>query len=256
MSFSLPTNCPSCGFTLVWVGVDLVCKNDSCGSKQFKSLASFLIKCGVEGVTETSLENWNISSVPELLKWSPDPTSKNHQKFAFELLNKVFTKPKEELFACMTFNGAGETNVTKLIEHYGNGKVETASRVLYFKKEYDTFPEGIGQKVIDKIEGDWVKNLYLLKAIMDDFRYNPVVKPIAAVASGNLSGKSFLITGTLTEKRNVVENKIKAAGGTIAGSVSKNLDYLVVGSDAGSKLEKAQKLGVKILTEDELKGMI
>jgi DNA ligase (NAD+) len=70
---------------------------------------------------------------------------------------------------------------------------------------------------------------------------------------GPLSGKTFVLTGTLPHlKREEAAAKIEAAGGKISGSVSKKTDYVVAGEVAGSKLEKAQKLGVKIISEAEL----
>lgn len=76
--------------------------------------------------------------------------------------------------------------------------------------------------------------------------------------SGELEGKSFLFTGTLSRfKRSEAEAMVEAKGGTLLGSVSSKLNYLVVGEDAGSKLEKAKKLGtVAILTEEEFLTLI
>ncbi len=72
-------------------------------------------------------------------------------------------------------------------------------------------------------------------------------------AAGPLAGKSFVLTGTLpTLTREAAAARIEAAGGRVSGSVSKKTDYVVAGTDAGSKLEKAQKLGVKIIGEMEL----
>lgn len=80
----------------------------------------------------------------------------------------------------------------------------------------------------------------------------------AASASGELSGKTFLFTGTLSRfKRSDAEAMVEEKGGTILGGVSSKLNYLVVGEDAGSKLEKAKKLGtVAILTEEEFLALI
>jgi DNA ligase (NAD+) len=77
-------------------------------------------------------------------------------------------------------------------------------------------------------------------------------------ADGALSGKTFLFTGTLSHfKRSDAETMVEEAGGTILGGVSSKLNYLVVGEDAGSKLEKAKKLGtVNILTEQEFLTLI
>jgi DNA ligase (NAD+) len=72
-------------------------------------------------------------------------------------------------------------------------------------------------------------------------------------ATGPLAGKTFVLTGTLPNlKREEAAAKIEAAGGKVTGSVSKKTDYVVAGEDAGSKLDKAQKLGVKIVDEKEL----
>jgi DNA ligase (NAD+) len=71
--------------------------------------------------------------------------------------------------------------------------------------------------------------------------------------AGPLAGKTFVLTGTLPNlKREEAAAKIEAAGGKVSGSVSKKTDYVVAGEDAGSKLEKAEKLGVKIIDEAEL----
>jgi DNA ligase (NAD+) len=77
-------------------------------------------------------------------------------------------------------------------------------------------------------------------------------------ADGELAGKTFLFTGTLSHfKRSDAESMVEAKGGSILGGVSSKLNYLVVGEDAGSKLEKAKKLGtVNILTEQEFLTLI
>jgi DNA ligase (NAD+) len=79
-----------------------------------------------------------------------------------------------------------------------------------------------------------------------------------ATTAGNLHGQSFLFTGTLTKfKRSEAENLVEQQGGTIASGVSSKLNYLIVGADAGSKLEKAKKINtIKILSEDDFLQLI
>jgi DNA ligase (NAD+) len=76
------------------------------------------------------------------------------------------------------------------------------------------------------------------------------------VATGSLLGLTFCLTGSLSRPRKEVELQIKAVGGKTTTSVSGKLDYLVAGESAGSKLEKANRLDVKVLTEQELIEMI
>ena len=78
---------------------------------------------------------------------------------------------------------------------------------------------------------------------------------IEEIHSGTLSGKKILFTGTLSISRSEAEKISKDNGATIANSVSKDLDYLVVGEKAGSKLDNAKKLNIEILNEDEWRDL-
>jgi len=258
----LPTVCPSCGGVLEWKGVDLACSNKDCGDALIKALASFLIKAGVEGVTETSLSNWGITNFGKLIRWTSDG-SKSHANFVKELRTKIFSKTQEELFSCFTFDGAGSTNINKILDFYstnysinGESDLYSTTKVLYVVKTYEDFPEGIGQKVIDKIEFDWKRNLEYLRLFIADARWNPVVKAKPVVnTDSKIAGKSFCITGTLSKKRAEFEKMVTDNGGTLS-SVSKKLNFLLAGAEAGSKLDKAQELGITILTEDEFMAML
>jgi len=70
-------------------------------------------------------------------------------------------------------------------------------------------------------------------------------------------GKTFVLTGTLVHySRDQAKKLIEDAGGKVTGSVSKKTDYVVAGTEAGSKLDKAKELGVRVINEDEMKGLI
>jgi DNA ligase (NAD+) len=255
----LPTRCPSCGGKLTTKGVDLYCPED-CGTAATKKVASFVRDLGVEDVTEKSLAKWSIENFADLLEWSADLSSKAQVKFADSLIKNVFSKSPIELFSNMYFDGAGTTKIMKILEFWGD--IATAEEHIKMSS-CPVVPEGIGQKTIDKLRSDWFKNRDVLHSIILDNRYNysekkktPQNEDLKASATKSLTGKSFLFTGTLTEPRKVFEKMVTDNGGSIASSVSKNLDYLVVGLDAGSKLAKAIKLGVETLNEKEFKRMI
>ena len=74
--------------------------------------------------------------------------------------------------------------------------------------------------------------------------------------SNIFEGKTFVITGTLSQPRNVFEERIKKLGGKTSSSVSKKTSYLLAGENAGSKFDKATNLGVIIISEDDFIGML
>ena len=73
--------------------------------------------------------------------------------------------------------------------------------------------------------------------------------------NSSFTDKTFVITGTLSESRDVIKEKIESVGGKVSDSVSKKTDYLVLGENPGSKYQKALDLGVKIIKEEELDSM-
>ncbi|MDO8530400.1 MAG: helix-hairpin-helix domain-containing protein, partial [bacterium] len=104
------------------------------------------------------------------------------------------------------------------------------------KSAHEWFNDKENRKLLDKLEKSGVK----------------IINPKVFASGKKLAGKKFVITGSLeTMQRDEAKNKIRELGGQVSESVSKNIDYLVAGSEAGSKLDKAKKLGVKILTGKE-----
>jgi DNA ligase (NAD+) len=92
---------------------------------------------------------------------------------------------------------------------------------------------------------------------LKDAGVNMAGSPASSVTHGPLTGKTVVLTGALASMtREQAESAIATLGGKVSGSVSKKTSYLVVGADAGSKLEKARALGVTVLTEDEFKALI
>ena len=116
--------------------------------------------------------------------------------------------------------------------------------------------EGIGDKIAQSVFAFFhnKENINMVKEFIDlgfNFNDSKIEK------STELAGKTFVLTGTLqTMTRDEASSKIKLMGGKTSSSVSKNTSYVVAGANPGSKLDKAQKLGVIILTEDEFLNLI
>jgi DNA ligase (NAD+) len=115
--------------------------------------------------------------------------------------------------------------------------------------------EGIGEKVAESIF-EWFQH-ESHKNLLEKFALAELYLLVQTNNTGELSGKTFLFTGTLQEMpRNQAKQRVQQKGGEILSSVSKNLDYLVAGEKPGSKFKKAQDLNIKILTEEEFTKLV
>ena len=131
------------------------------------------------------------------------------------------------------------------------------------RAESDTFVEqlseidGIGE-VIARAVDKFLREPHA-RHVLDKLAERGVdpVEPVVAVTEGPLSGKTLVVTGTLSRPRGEVQKRIEAAGGKVTGSVTKKTDYLVAGADTGkTKLEAAEKHGVAVIDEDALDKLL
>ncbi|MEK7479218.1 MAG: BRCT domain-containing protein, partial [Patescibacteria group bacterium] len=118
--------------------------------------------------------------------------------------------------------------------------------------------EDVGPKVAESIY-NWFhdkKNIELLEKL-ENVEVRIVAGQMSKVKGQMLSGKTFVFTGGLSAmSRDEAKDKVRALGGDVSSSVSKNTDYVVAGEEAGSKLAEAEKLGVRILSEAEFLKML
>jgi len=116
--------------------------------------------------------------------------------------------------------------------------------------------EGFGERIAEGVI-DWISSAPNQK-LLEKFANLGIklVRPGEKALVSGVTGKSFVITGTLSRPREEIKAAIESAGGTVSGSVSSKTDYLLAGAEAGSKLEKATELGVKVLGEEELQRML
>jgi DNA ligase (NAD+) len=181
------------------------------------------------------------------------------KKSAQNLLDGIGASKKRGLARVLTGLGVlhvGERMAEILAEEFGNidDLMEaSAERLARIKGVGPKLAESIsksfhsadGRKVIEDLRSQGVK-------LTEDRKPTP-----AQVGGPDLSGKTFVVTGTLEHfSREEIEGLIKQLGGKVTDSVSKKTDYVVVGENAGSKLDKAQELGVKTLTEAEFEKLI
>jgi DNA ligase (NAD+) len=122
----------------------------------------------------------------------------------------------------------------------------------------DAILPGVGPEIMQSVANflGQAHNREVIGALLDAGVAPPAV-PVEIRRIGKLTGKTFVLTGTLpTLTREEATERIQAEGGRVTGSVSKKTDYVVAGAEAGSKLDKAQALGVTVLEEQDLLNLL
>jgi len=263
-----PTYCPVCGDALYKPEEDAVwrCINLTCPAHIVEGIIHFVSK---DAMDIRSFGEANVRKFYELglLKNIPG----------------VYTLPFDEI---RKLDGFGEKSITKLQQAIEDSKKQPLHRIIYalgiryvgettaktlanavdhllnfagFTEEELQKLEDVGVKVAKTVyEFFHNKDNLLLLQQLESLGVQLKNEKKELVTDGNLVGQTFLFTGTLAHlKRSEAEAMVEKNGGKIIGGVSSKLNYLVVGEDAGSKLEKAKKLGnVKIITEEEFLKML
>lgn len=164
------------------------------------------------------------------------------------------TRPLERLLAALGIRGVGEVSARDLARAFGSLEALSTASAEALQRV-----DGIGPNIAAAIV-DWFgreRNRTVLEKLKAAGVW-PTLSPVSAqgAAAGALAGLTFVVTGTLAGfSREGVKEFIEAHGGRVTDSISRKTDYLVVGEAPGSKLQKAQALGVKIIGEEELRRL-
>ena len=156
----------------------------------------------------------------------------------------------DRLLFALGIDGIGKKTAKDLIKRFG-----TIESLVSATKEDLTAVDGIGDVLADNIVG-YFKDEENLQELQDLYNAGVTVRT-EEKKEGVFSGKRIVLTGSLpTYKRGEATRMIEENGGEVAASVSKTVDMVLAGSDAGSKLEKAQKLGIEIIDEERFKELL
>ena len=155
-------------------------------------------------------------------------------------------RPLENVITALGIPGVGKSMATVLVDKFGS--LEEMSRA---PEDDVSSIDGVGSVIAKAVHSFLSRELiYELMAL----GINTVAAQSTVEINPFFAGKTFVFTGTLSMTRDEAAARVKALGGKVSSSISSKTDYLVAGEKAGSKLQKAEKLGVKILTEDEFIG--
>ena len=246
-TIEVPTECPICGSSLDFSGVNPKCVNPQCEDKLLHQTVDFIKRLGVKSASEATLEKFGIKDIPDLLKFSANKKYKSEVKLESELLSKVFSRSKQELLAAMNFEDLGETLINKIVDFYGYDNIEAG-------KPYVCLPPGVGELTLQKFKDKILENLEYVNKFINDSRYNYLEVTGNDSANIQKNGMSVCFTGKLnTMSRSKASKLAEDNGFEVRGGVNKGLTYLVTNdpNSGSSKNRKAKELGTKVITEDE-----
>jgi len=263
IAIDIPTHCPVCGSLLEIhtseEGIEtLHCVSLDCSAQILTRILYFVSIMEIMDVGESiiaqMIDNGFINTSADLFKVTKDnllTLEGVKDKKADRTLNSINLARKKTLgvfLASLGIKGLG-VNISKTVANH----FESLYRILSAAaKEFEAIP-GIADITANNIYDGLKSNSELIGLLCKEVE---VVGMVPKVIGGRLGGKSFLVTGTLSQPRSYFEKLIEENGGVLKSSVSKTLDYLIVGDDAGSKLDKAKKAGVKTIFEDEFMWML
>ena len=262
--FHMPEKCPVCGTHVVRTEgeVDYRCVNANCPAKLRETILHFASRgvMNIEGMGDALVnqltERGLVKNVADIYKLTKDnllSLERMGDKSAQNVLDEIEASkklPLERVIYGLGIRMVGERTAQFLAEHFGSmddlinaseeelqNVNEVGPRIANSIVEF--FREPSNRKLIDRLRASGLTFTGKKKE-----------------RGTKLAGKTFVLTGTLTRPRDVVKKILEDAGGRVAGSVSKKTDYVVAGADAGSKLDKANELGVRVISEKEMEELL
>ncbi len=259
-----PSICPYCASPLVEIGANLFCVNDDCAPRIISKLTNFASKNGV------NIEGFSEMTATLLL-----------EKFGVKTFSGLYALDREKVFGLEGFKEAKTENLFTAIEE--SKKVDFANFI------YALGIDGVGKKTARDLAERFINIKNLINAtevellsvqeigdviarnvynyFSKEENLNEISKLISlginikenvkAQKTGVFSGEKVVLTGTLADyNRDEAGKIIESLGGEIMSSVSKNTTLVLAGENAGSKLDKARKLGIKIIDEQTFKSLI
>jgi len=265
-AFHMPKHCPVCGSAIHKAEDEVAyrCVNAACPAKSKESLLHFAGRHAMnidglgEKIVDQLVEKGLVKDVADLYSLKLDDLAnleRMGEKSAQNLLDEIEASkksPLSRLIFALGIRFVGERTGQLLAEHFSTLEEFAAAK----KEDLEQVPE-VGPKVAASIVEFFSEpsNRNLVKKL-----HKASVRPTAEkreIKSQKLAGKSFVFTGGLASRgREEAGELVVQHGGKVSGSVSKKTDYVVVGTDPGSKYDKAKELGVTILTEPEFEKLL
>lgn len=263
--FKMPTKCPSCSEKVTQVEGEVIlrCTNRLCPAVFIESLKHFVSRraLNVEKLGDKQIEQFveaglikSFADIFKLDKAQLLELPRQGEKSVQNLLDSIDASKKttlDRLIYGLGIRFVGEQTAKLLAARFG-----TLEKFMNASEEELLNVDEIGPKVAQSILAALSQKSF--KKELDQLLHSGLIleKKVKKSASEKLAGQTFVITGTLPQPRDSVKMLIEENGGVVQNSVSKKTMFLLAGSDAGSKLEKAQSLEVQILSWEDFQDRL
>ena len=254
--FTIPKYCPSCEKKIIIENIRIFCRNKNCPDQKKEAILNFIKKIGIDDLSSKRLEEMMrvglVKDLVDLYRLEREDflsLDKVKDKLADKFVETIEASKNADIttfLSALGINGGAYNKCDKIVKAGFNTVPRLKNLTIESLSEVDSFAEKSSREFICSFKE---KIPIVDKLLKLGFEFEKI-----EVIESELSGKKICITGALTEKRSIVEAKIRAAGGAIVASVSKNTDLLLTNdADSGSsKAKKAKDLGIPIIGESDL----
>ncbi|NPA59586.1 MAG: NAD-dependent DNA ligase LigA [Epsilonproteobacteria bacterium] len=255
-----PTLCPVCNSELLDEGVLLKCQNLSCEARVVNSIIYFASKpcLNIDGlgikIVEVLFSSGLVKNVVDLFDLTLEKLLKLEgfkEKKSKNLLLAIENAKGCEYWRFINSLGIehiGEVASKTLADSFGFGFVDAT-------KEQIILCDGIGEEMAESVLEFVRVNKEIITTLQGILKPLEPTQKIEA-KENPFKGKTVVLTGTMSKSRGMIKEMLESLGAKVSGSVSKKTDFLIYGADAGSKYDKAMKLNVRCIDEDEMMEMI
>ena len=260
-----PEKCPVCGTKVVRTEgeVDYRCVNANCPAKLRETILHFASRgvMNIDGMGDALVnqltERGLVKNVADIYKLTKDDLlslERMGDKSAQNILDEIENSkklPLERVIYGLGIRMVGERTAQFLAEHFGSMEALESAGVEELQDVNEVGPR-IAESIVEFF------SIAANRKLVERLREAGLTLTGRKKQRGtNLAGKTFVLTGTLAHfTRDEAKKLIEDAGGKVTGSVSKKTDYVVAGTDAGSKLDKARELGVQVIDEKEMQRIV
>jgi DNA ligase (NAD+) len=264
-TFVMPEKCPVCGMKVVRTEgeVDYRCINANCPAKLLGTILHFASRgvMNIDGMGESLITQLiergfvkNVADIYDLTKKDLLSLERFADKSAQNILDEIENSkrlPLERVIYGLGIRMVGERTAQFLAENFGSMEALEQAGVEELQSVNEVGPR-IAESIVEFFS--IAANRKLIERLR---QAGLTLKGKKKERGTKLAGKTFVLTGTLPKRsRDEAKKLIEDAGGKVTGSVSKKTDYVVAGADAGSKLDKAKELGVAVIDEEAMVGLL